>query len=94
MKKTFIITILMVLAVTIANAQTALKKVYDETIDASSTYQLVNALIKANKEFEFVIIPGADHTMGEDYGEHKRYDFFVKNLLGVDPPKWNLINSK
>lgn len=94
MKKIFVITILMVLAVTIANAQTTLKKVYDETIDPSSTYQLVNALIKANKEFELVIIPGADHTMGEDYGEHKRYDFFVKNLLGVDPPKWNLINSK
>ena len=52
MKKTFVITILMVLAVTIANAQTALKKVYDETIDPSSTYQLVNALIKANKEFK------------------------------------------
>mgnify|MGYP004644143709 FL=1 len=66
----------------------------DDNVDPSSTYQLVNALIKANKEFEFVIIPGADHTMGEDYGEHKRYDFFVKNLLGVDPPKWNLINSK
>ena len=66
----------------------------DDNVDPSSTYQLVNALIKANKEFEFVIIPGADHAMGEDYGEHKRYDFFVKNLLGVDPPKWNLINSK
>lgn len=66
----------------------------DDNVDPSSTYQLVNALIKANKEFEFVIIPGTDHTMGEDYGEHKRYDFFVKNLLGVDPPKWNLINNK
>ena len=66
----------------------------DDNVDPSSTYQLVNALIKANKEFEFVIIPGTDHTMGEDYGEHNRYDFFVKNLLGVDPPKWNLINNK
>lgn len=66
----------------------------DDNVDPSSTYQLVNALIKANKESELVIIPGADYTMGEDYGEHKRYDFFVKNLLGVDPPKRNLINSK
>lgn len=66
----------------------------DDNVDPSSTYQLVNALIKANKEFELVIIPGTDHTMGEDYGEHKRYDFFVKNLLLFDPPKWNLINSK
>ena len=66
----------------------------DDNVDPSSTYQLVDALIKANKEFELFIIPGADYTMGEDYGEHKRYDFFVKNLLGVDPPKWNLINNK
>lgn len=66
----------------------------DDNVDPSSTYQLVNALIKANKEFEFVIIPGADHTMGEDFGEHKRYDFFVKNLLGIDPPKWNLIKTR
>lgn len=39
----------------------------DDNVDPSSTYQLVNALIKANKEFELFIIPGADHTMGEDY---------------------------
>ena len=55
----------------------------------SSSYQVVNALIKANKEFEFILIPGAHHTMGENYGEHKRADFFVKNLLGVDPPSWD-----
>jgi hypothetical protein len=27
--------------------------------------------------------------MGETYGEHKRYDFFVRHLMGVEPPKWN-----
>jgi hypothetical protein len=26
--------------------------------------------------------------MGESYGEHKRFDFFVRNLMGVNPPKW------
>jgi hypothetical protein len=55
---------------------------------------VVNVLQKANKDFELVVIPGAHHTMGELYGEHKRYDFFVKNLLGVNPPKWNQVNSK
>ena len=63
-------------------------------VDPSSTYQVVNALQKANKDFELVVIPGAHHTMGELYGEHKRYDFFVKNLLGVNPPKWNQVNGK
>ena len=61
----------------------------DDNVDPSSSYQVVNALIKANKEFEFILIPGAHHTMGENYGEHKRADFFVKNLLGVDPPSWD-----
>ncbi len=61
----------------------------DDNVDPASTYQLANALIKANKEFELVMIPGAGHTSGEKYGERKRRDFFVKHLLGVDPPEWN-----
>ena len=60
----------------------------DDNVDPSSTMQVVDALVKAKKDFELVVIPGAHHTMGEDYGEHKRYDFFVKNLLNVNPPKW------
>jgi hypothetical protein len=32
--------------------------------------------------------------MGESYGEHKRYDFFVKNLLGIDPPAWSAVQTK
>lgn len=60
----------------------------DDNVDPASTMQVVNALIKAKKDFELVVIPGSNHTMGGDYGEHKRYDFFVRNLLNVDPPKW------
>ena len=60
----------------------------DDNVDPASTMQVVNALIKANKDFELVVIPGAHHTMGEDYGEHKRYDFFVRHLLNINPPKW------
>ena len=55
---------------------------------AQGTVEDYNRAYTVSRHFQ------ADHTMGEDYGEHKRYDFFVKNLLGVDPPKWNLINSK
>jgi dipeptidyl aminopeptidase/acylaminoacyl peptidase len=61
----------------------------DENVDPSSTMQLVNALVKANKNFDFLEIPGMGHSLGGDYGEHKRRDFFVKHLLGVDPPEWN-----
>ena len=66
----------------------------DDNVDPSSTYQVVNALIKANKDFELVVIPGAHHTVGESFGEHKRYDFFVKNLLGVNPPKWSDVKTR
>lgn len=62
----------------------------DDNVDPASTMQVVNALVKANKDFELVVLPGVGHTMGEKYGEHKRYDFFVKHLLGVEVPKWEL----
>lgn len=65
----------------------------DDNVDPASTMQVANALIKADKDFELVVIPGARHTMGEGYGEHKRYDFFVRNLMGVTPPKWEDIKK-
>ena len=60
----------------------------DDNVDPASTMQVVNALVKANKDFELVVLPGVGHTMGESYGEHKRYDFFVRHLMEVNPPKW------
>lgn len=63
----------------------------DDNVDPASTMQVADALIKAGKDFELVVIPGAHHTMGEDFGERKRHDFFVKNLLHVNPPKWSEI---
>lgn len=62
----------------------------DNNVDPASTEQFVNALIKANKEFEYVFLPGQKHTSGGVYGERKRRDFFVKYLLGTNPPDWNL----
>ena len=63
----------------------------DDNVDPASTMQVADALIKANKEFELVVIPGAHHTMGEAYGDHKRYDFFVRHLMNKTPPKWDEI---
>lgn len=60
----------------------------DDNVDPASTYQLVNQLIKNGKEHELILVPGMGHSSGGDYGEKKRRDFFVKHLLGVDPPKW------
>ena len=66
----------------------------DDNVDPASTMQVAAALIKANKPFELVVIPGAHHTVGETYGEHKRFDFFVKHLLGVEPPAWSALQNK
>ena len=65
----------------------------DNNVDPASTMQFVNALIKAKKDFEYVFIPGAKHTSGGDFGERKRRDFFVKYLLGVNPPVWNTLSK-
>lgn len=66
----------------------------DDNVDPSTTYKVCNELIKANKDFELVVLPGVPHTMGGDYGEHKRFDFFVKNLMGVTPPSWDKVGIK
>ncbi|MFT4031085.1 MAG: prolyl oligopeptidase family serine peptidase [Siphonobacter sp.] len=65
----------------------------DDNVDPSSTMQLMNALIKANKNFDFLLVPGMNHSLGGDYGEHKRRDFFVKHLLEVEPPAWTWTSS-
>lgn len=66
----------------------------DNNVDPSSTLQVVDELIKQNKDFEFVMLPGVRHTGGESYGERKRRDFFVNHLLGVETPKWNEKDKK
>lgn len=61
----------------------------DDNVDPASTMQVADALIRAGKDFELVVIPGAGHTMGETFGERKRYDFFVRHLMEKNPPKWD-----
>jgi dipeptidyl aminopeptidase/acylaminoacyl peptidase len=60
----------------------------DDNVDPASTMQVVDQLIKAKKNFDFIMVPGMGHSMGGEYGERKRRDFFVKHLIGVDPPEW------
>ena len=60
----------------------------DRNVDPSSTMQVANALVKADKDFELLIIPGAGHGSAETpYGKRRRADFFVRHLLGVEP-RW------
>jgi dipeptidyl aminopeptidase/acylaminoacyl peptidase len=61
----------------------------DDNVDPASTMQVADALIKAKKDFELVVLPGMNHTGGGTYGEGKRRDFFVRTLLGQTPPNRN-----
>lgn len=68
----------------------------DTNVDPSSTMQVVNALIKADKSFDMLVMPGEDHGGGRRgpsaaYGDRKMWDFFVRHLLGQPPPKWNAL---
>lgn len=58
----------------------------DTNVDPASTYQVIDALIKANKDFEFFAMPNVGHgAAGTPYGRRRLMDFFVRNLLGVEP---------
>ncbi len=61
----------------------------DTNVDPSSTMQVVDALIEADKDFDFMVVPGANHGSGGSFGVRKRYDFFVRHIIGVEPPNWN-----
>jgi len=58
----------------------------DRNVDPASTMQVVNALVKADKDFDLLVIPGAGHGAAETpYGSRRRADFLVRHLLGTDP---------
>ncbi len=61
----------------------------DRNVDPASTMQVADALIKANKDFELLVMPGLGHSMGGNYGERRRRDFFVRHLQNVATPNWN-----
>jgi dipeptidyl aminopeptidase/acylaminoacyl peptidase len=61
----------------------------DNNVPPESTLRLADALIKAGKDFDLVFVPGADHGMGGNYGNRRLEDFFVRHLLGAEPPNRN-----
>ncbi|GGG69665.1 S9 family peptidase [Edaphobacter dinghuensis] len=65
----------------------------DHNVDPSSTLQVVNALIKADKDFELLEVPGGGHGAGGEYGERRLLDFFVRSLEGEKTVNWNAAPS-
>jgi dipeptidyl aminopeptidase/acylaminoacyl peptidase len=61
----------------------------DDNVPPTNTLLVVDALIKANKDFDLIMIPNVHHGYGPAtyYMMRRRWDYFVKNLLGAEPPK-------
>lgn len=61
----------------------------DDNVPPYNTYLVVRALEKANKDFDLVIFPDARHGYGADsyYMMRRRWDYFVRHLMGAEPPK-------
>lgn len=61
----------------------------DDNVPPYSTYLVADELMKANKDFDMIILPNARHGYGSDspYIMRRRWDYFVTHLLGKTPPK-------
>jgi dipeptidyl aminopeptidase/acylaminoacyl peptidase len=61
----------------------------DTNVPPYQTMLVADALIKANKDFDLLMIPNANHGYGaaSNYMMRRRWDYFVKWLMGVDPPR-------
>jgi len=61
----------------------------DDNVPPESTMRFADALIKAGKDFDLLVVPGGRHGAGGTYGQRRLQDFFVRHLLGQEPPNRN-----
>ncbi|KAH9429472.1 hypothetical protein MCOR02_009208 [Pyricularia oryzae] len=59
----------------------------DSNVDPASTMQVVDALVREDKDFELIVIPGGEHTVGRStepigYVQRRQFEFFVRKMLG------------
>jgi len=61
----------------------------DGNVPPYNTYLVVDALARAGKDFDLIVFPNAGHGFGSlgPYMMRRRWDYFVKNLMGAEPPK-------
>ncbi len=61
----------------------------DDNVPPYNTYLVIEALEKANKDYDLIVFPNSHHGYGSYsyYMMRRRWDYFVKNLLGAEPPK-------
>jgi dipeptidyl-peptidase-4 len=59
----------------------------DDNVHPAMTIQVVDELIKANKDFDLIIAPNRNHGLNEPYFIRRRWDYFVRHLMGAEPPR-------
>ena len=62
----------------------------DDNVHPAHTLRVVHALIAANKRFDFMLFPDRNHDLGgpEPYAVRMMFDYFVRHLMGVEPPDY------
>ncbi len=68
----------------------------DSNVDPASTMQVADALIRADKDFDLLVVPGGEHSVGRstgpiDYVARRQFGFFVANLAGEAVPNRNAL---
>lgn len=66
----------------------------DDNVPPESTYRFVDALIRANKDFDLLVVPNGRHGAGGAYGQRRLQDFFVRHLQGIEPPNRNAADEQ
>lgn len=62
----------------------------DDNVSMSQTLRLCDQLIRSNKDYEFLVLPRANHNVpGDLYFIRRKLDFFVRRLLGQEPPEYD-----
>ncbi|MEO8449013.1 MAG: prolyl oligopeptidase family serine peptidase, partial [Gemmatimonadota bacterium] len=66
----------------------------DDNVPPALTIQLIDALSKANKDYDLMIVPNGSHAMSADmYFRRRRWDYFVRWLLGATPPVYEITSK-
>jgi dipeptidyl aminopeptidase/acylaminoacyl peptidase len=66
----------------------------DTNVPPESTMRVVDALIKAGKDFDLLVVPGMGHSNGGAYGTRRMQDFFIRHLQGIEPPDRNRVGLR
>jgi dipeptidyl aminopeptidase/acylaminoacyl peptidase len=63
----------------------------DSNVPPESTMRYVDALVRAKKDFDLLIVPNGGHGAGGEYYQRRMRDFFVRHLQGVEPLNHNAV---